>query len=351
MADKKNDFLFSMYNNIKQRVPVWRAHIVRWPRVLYGVLGVFVVTFAILLLLEYRFFCAQSERVLQMKEEYRTYLVAVKKVMGDYAKAKERIDELELMIEKKKKNSSDARELSTEQTVFSEDASVYSTDDEEEPEFVVINREPAYLKRGAVTFYRRQKLGHLVASIPDDMWVNYTRRLEKQTADEKRYHQHKTVHRRRVRRAAQRSMPAIKTITPADRQIMRDIALDWPLSHFWISSRFGMRRNLFGFHYGMDLAAPRGTPVKAAAAGVVIQAQRVSGFGNVIVIAHNRKYRTRYAHLDEILVRVGRQVNRGDIIGKVGDTGRVHKAGKDASHLHFEVSAFGKRLNPLHFLT
>ncbi|MDZ4123964.1 MAG: M23 family metallopeptidase, partial [Hydrogenophaga sp.] len=351
--DNKNKMFFSFYSAVKHKAQAFRAWMCTMPGMVYGVLGFVALTLSLLLFFEYRFFCTQSERVVEMKEEYRTYLVAVKRVLGDYAKAKERIDELELMLEKKKKNSFETRELNTEQTVFSEDASVYSTDDEDEPEFIVINREPAYLKKGAVSFYKRQKLGHLVAAISDDGWVNYTHHLEKQTAQEKLQQKQKTVRHRRVRRAAPRSLPIIRTNTYADHQVMRDIMLDWPLAHFWLSSRFGARRNpngSYGFHFGMDMAAPKGTPVKAAAGGVVILAQRVQGYGNIIEIAHNRKYRTRYAHLDEILVRVGRQINRGDLIGKVGDTGRVRSAGKDASHLHFEVSAFGKRLNPMHFL-
>jgi murein DD-endopeptidase MepM/ murein hydrolase activator NlpD len=352
MANKK-DVFFSLLTMLKGAEQVWHERLKRWPQVLYGTVGLLTFLFAILLLLEYRFFCAQSERVLQMKEEYRTYLVAVKKVMGDYAKAKERIDELELMIEKKKKNSSDMPDVNVEQTVFSEDASVYSTDDEEEPEFVLINREPAYLKRGAVAFYKRQKLSHMIAQLDDDAWVNYTDHLQRKTVEEKKHALCNKTRRMRVRRAIAPSSIAKITAYAAERHLMRDIVLDWPLSHFWLSSRFGARKNpngLYGFHYGVDLAAPKGTPVRSAAAGVVIQAQRMSGFGNVIVIAHNRKYCTRYAHLDEILVRVGRQINRGDLIGKVGDSGRV-RGKKDASHLHFEVMAFGKRLNPLFFLS
>ena len=76
----------------------------------------------------------------------------------------------------------------------------------------------------------------------------------------------------------------------------------------------------------------------------------VSGYGNMIVIEHNSKYRTRYAHLDKILVRIGTKVAQNDRIGKVGDTGFIRKKGRDGSHLHFEVLAFGKQMNPLYVL-
>ena len=62
------------------------------------------------------------------------------------------------------------------------------------------------------------------------------------------------------------------------------------------------------------------------------------------------KYRTRYAHLDKILVKVGKKVSQNQCIGKVGDTGFIRKKGRDGSHLHFEVLAFGKQMNPLYVL-
>jgi len=99
------------------------------------------------------------------------------------------------------------------------------------------------------------------------------------------------------------------------------------------------------------MAAVRGTPVYAAANGTVIEARHGAGYGKTIVIAHNRKYRTRYAHLSSIGVKVGQTVYKGDQIGRVGATGSVRsKRGRDASHLHFEVCAFGKQVNPMYFL-
>lgn len=98
------------------------------------------------------------------------------------------------------------------------------------------------------------------------------------------------------------------------------------------------------------MAAHRGTPVKSVAAGVVEQAESAPGYGNTIVIAHDAVYKTRYAHLDAILVTVGQKVKQGDVIGKVGDTGFTRKIGKDASHLHLEVYEHGKQVNPMHLI-
>ncbi len=138
-----------------------------------------------------------------------------------------------------------------------------------------------------------------------------------------------------------------------NKPLVHDTSFAWPIeqSKFWISSFFGPRKlpNLtWKFHYGLDMASVKGTPVRAAADGVVTQATMASsGYGNTIVIAHGSKYKTRYAHLDAILVCVGQKVKTGDCIGKVGDTGFIRKSGKDGSHLHFEVYLFSKKIDPL----
>ncbi len=139
------------------------------------------------------------------------------------------------------------------------------------------------------------------------------------------------------------------------KQVVQDFTFHWPLElhHFWLSSLFGARKKANGqpgFHYGIDLAAMKGTPIKAAAAGTVVQAQYVPGYGNNILIQHNKYYRTRYAHLQKINVTVGQKVTQGQKIGTVGDSGSVRKSGRDASHLHFEIYHNGSHVNPLRYL-
>lgn len=131
--------------------------------------------------------------------------------------------------------------------------------------------------------------------------------------------------------------------------------LSWPIVHdlFWISSRFGKRKNRdgsIGFHYGIDLAALKGTPVLAAADGVVIDARYAEGYGNIIVIKHTARMSTKYAHLEKIHVRLGAFVKKGQRIGLVGETGFIRKRTKDGSHLHFEVCDNKKRIDPLRLL-
>ncbi len=129
------------------------------------------------------------------------------------------------------------------------------------------------------------------------------------------------------------------------------VHFDWPidLCEFWISSLYGIRRKKM--HNGVDMAALKGTLVKAAADGVVsVVNADAPGYGNMIEIEHRGgQITTRYAHLDKMLVSVGKEVKKGQIIGKVGATGNVR--GADPSHLHFEIlQKNGERIDPLKYL-
>ena len=114
-------------------------------------------------------------------------------------------------------------------------------------------------------------------------------------------------------------------------------------------SGFGYRTDPFTkarkMHEGMDFTAKTGTPIYATGDGVVARADNtVSGFGNHIVIRHGFGYETLYGHLSKYKCRAGQSVNRGDIIGYVGSTGR-----SEGPHLHYEVHKNGKVVNPLNF--
>lgn len=139
-----------------------------------------------------------------------------------------------------------------------------------------------------------------------------------------------------------------------DHPLAQKFKAAWPIdrSQFWISSPFGPRKKkngALGFHYGLDLAALKGTPVHAVASGKIIEASfSPKGYGKSIVIAHADGITTRYAHLDKMYVKRGQLIKSGDCIGCVGSTGHVR--GKNASHLHLEVMASGKHVDPLYVL-
>jgi murein DD-endopeptidase MepM/ murein hydrolase activator NlpD len=123
----------------------------------------------------------------------------------------------------------------------------------------------------------------------------------------------------------------------------------WP-AHGWLTGRFGGRSDPFtgeqGFHQGLDISAPKGQPVYATAEGRVESAAFASEYGNLVVLRHDFGITTRYGHLSKFNVKAGETVHRGDIIGYVGSTGR-----STGSHLHYEILANGKLLNPLQLLT
>jgi murein DD-endopeptidase MepM/ murein hydrolase activator NlpD len=100
------------------------------------------------------------------------------------------------------------------------------------------------------------------------------------------------------------------------------------------------------YHPGLDIAGDKGQAVYATAAGKVTHVGYQGAYGNLIVIEHGFGLETRYGHLQGFQVKKGDQVTRGDIIGKVGATGRA-----TGYHLHYEVLANGKLLNPLQLLT
>jgi murein DD-endopeptidase MepM/ murein hydrolase activator NlpD len=112
------------------------------------------------------------------------------------------------------------------------------------------------------------------------------------------------------------------------------------------TSRFGLRAHpLFGrrhFHTGVDIAAPRGTPVRAAADGTVLYAGWYGGYGKLVVLDHGQGTSTLYGHLSQILVTSGQRVARGQLIGRVGSTGY-----STGPHLHFEIRQNGRPVDPL----
>lgn len=99
-------------------------------------------------------------------------------------------------------------------------------------------------------------------------------------------------------------------------------------------------------HPGVDFSAKKGTPIYASADGIVISNDVFGGrgFGKHITISHGFGYHTLYAHMDKAIKKRGQRVNRGDLIGYIGNTGR-----STAPHLHYEVIKNGRRVNPINY--
>lgn len=113
-----------------------------------------------------------------------------------------------------------------------------------------------------------------------------------------------------------------------------------------ITSRFGSKESIRSSgHTGLDIAAPKGTKIKAAASGTVIFAGYSGGYGNVVKISHGSGIKTYYAHCSKLYVKEGQKVSAGDVIAAVGSTGN-----STGNHLHFEVVKNGTSLNPQNYL-
>lgn len=123
----------------------------------------------------------------------------------------------------------------------------------------------------------------------------------------------------------------------------------WP-TFGWLTGTFGGRPDPFtgepAFHQGLDISTAKGREVYATANGTVESAQYTGDYGNRIVVRHDFGLATRYGHLSRFSVKPGQSVQRGDVIGYVGSTGR-----STGAHLHYEILANGKLINPLQLLT
>ena len=117
-----------------------------------------------------------------------------------------------------------------------------------------------------------------------------------------------------------------------------------------VSSPFGVRKDpllgMVAFHSGMDFRAMSGSSVLATANGTVTAADYNGGYGNMVEVDHGNGLSTRYGHMSRFSSGVGQHVKPGDVLGKVGSTGR-----STGPHLHYEVRKNGNAVNPVGFLT
>jgi len=333
--------------------------------VLFGFFSSIMIVLMILLFVEYRFFCAQTTEMIALKQQYAQYVdVLTKKINGDGIDGAQEV--LEEMDEREIVNSTipssmffdgdpDWNEVEIGvKEIMAAEASDGPDDDDEyvDDSFVVINRHPDYLKQSTLDYMQSEDLNALMTAIDVDRWSDYEvpsfvpqpkkPSFAKASAD-----------RQSVRKPV--IVPKKETKIIAMRRPIKDCGFIWPIDadKFWLSSLFGPRKRIdgtWGFHHGVDMAAVKGTIVKAVRAGTITEASFQTGYGNTVVVQHTENIKTRYAHLHTIRVCVGQKIKQGAIVGTVGETGFIRKKGKDGSHLHFEVYERGKRVNPMHCL-
>ncbi len=153
-----------------------------------------------------------------------------------------------------------------------------------------------------------------------------------------------------VRLAAQtKSLDELEQLADKKSDMLSCIPAIRPLKNMYtVTSGFGRRYHpvlkTLRSHTGIDIAAPKGTPIYATADGVVSGENPGSGYGICVVISHGYSYKTLYAHMSKKVVKPGQKVKRGQLLGYVGSTGM-----STGSHLHYEVIKGDQRVNPVYY--
>jgi murein DD-endopeptidase MepM/ murein hydrolase activator NlpD len=332
--------------------------------VLIGFFTSMVILLMIVLFIEYRFFCKRAGELLILKQQYSYYIDILEK--RTHGQLPESLHEHE--------NEDDSQslhdtheildEISGESAIIIHDIAVAEISDAPDNDdeylddsFVVINRHPDYLKQSTIDYMESQELNALMTAIDIDRWADYTQScaLPAQQSLKPKQVPAQSGSPLKNNQRARGVEPKKGAINPAIRRPIKDCGFIWPigLNKFWLSSLFGPRKRIdgsWGFHHGIDMAAIKGTEVRSARAGTVVEASFQTGYGNTVVVSHTDTIKTRYAHLHTIRVAVGQKIKQGVVVGTVGETGFIRKKGKDGSHLHFEVYEYGKRINPLNCL-
>lgn len=159
------------------------------------------------------------------------------------------------------------------------------------------------------------------------------------------------------RHAAEQSytVPSSAEMPPLDRSA--EVTVVAPPQPAWVTPATGALRDGFGprpvapvagvssFHQGQDIGAPCGAPIRAAAAGRVIEAGWNGNYGNWVLLQHADGVQTGYAHAERLLVKTGQHVVPGSVIARTGSTGA-----SSGCHLHFETRAHGKAVDPVPFM-
>lgn len=325
---------------------------------IFGFLAAVMIVLMTVLFVEYRFFCNQAREMMALKEQYAQCVDLLnRKMNGTMADdiADSSGDGFDEVPESMDGEEPDDSSIAIEEIMAAEASDEPDDDDDYvDDSFVVINRQSDYLKQSTLDYMESQELNALMTAIDVDRWSDYSPQATVVRPPVKKTSFAKTI----CKPALAIRKPVItqkKTHITAMRRPTKECGFMWPIDKdkFWLSSLFGARKRIdgtWGFHHGIDMAAVKGTIIKAARAGTITEASFQTGYGNTVVVQHTQNLKTRYAHLHTIRVCVGQKVNQAAIVGTVGETGFIRKKGKDGSHLHFEVYEYGKRVNPMHCL-
>lgn len=146
----------------------------------------------------------------------------------------------------------------------------------------------------------------------------------------------------------ERSFQELVEYLEDQKSLLKSTPSIWPVKG-WLTSTFGYRSSPFTgrreLHQGLDIATRSGTPIIAPADGLVVFAGREGGFGNMIIIDHGYGITTRFGHCSSLEAKLGQKVQRGDVIARIGSTGR-----STGPHVHYEVAVNGVSVNPSRYI-
>ena len=146
----------------------------------------------------------------------------------------------------------------------------------------------------------------------------------------------------------ERSFQELVEYLEDQKSLLKSTPSIWPVKG-WLTSTFGYRSSPFTgrreLHQGLDIATRSGTPIIAPADGLVVFAGREGGFGNMIIIDHGYGITTRFGHCSSLEVKLGQKIQRGDVVARVGSTGR-----STGPHVHYEVAVNGVSVNPSRYI-
>ena len=194
------------------------------------------------------------------------------------------------------------------------------------------------------TFVKNRAMGGSSAAVPPAQQIAYAKALTALAAPEDTFGLL-----RNVLEGLQSRLHDVRYMVERRNALADATPSIWP-AHGWLTSRMGSRQDPMtggeDYHAGLDIAGEKGQPIYATASGRIAQAGYQSGYGNMVVVDHGFGLETKYGHLSSFTVKPGQSVKRGDVIGRLGATGRA-----TGYHLHYEVRANGRLLNPLQLLT